>query len=111
MSNPLPFRVRRFIVVAFCVTLAAAGLTFLVFLFPDGRPPTTFETICEWVDLVISWPLDVYSTFTPHNDPSLVVFILLCIASGLFWAFIFELFLMAKHRLWPHKPLDKIISK
>jgi hypothetical protein len=33
-------------------------------------------------------------------DPPLVVIILLTIASGLFWAFVVELFFVVKKRMW-----------
>jgi hypothetical protein len=102
MTTSPPLRVGRFIAVAFCVTLAAAGLSFLVLSFPDTVPPTTFENICTYVCLVVSWPLFVVSAFMLHEDPSLVVYILLWIASGLFWAFIVELFLVVKKRMWPN---------
>jgi hypothetical protein len=110
MTISPPLRVGRFIAVAFCMTLVAAGLSLFVLFIPDNPPPTTFENICSWVWLVVSWPLCVDSVFFQHEDPSLFVFILLCIASGLFWAFIVELLLMAKKRILPHKPLEKLIS-
>jgi predicted neutral ceramidase superfamily lipid hydrolase len=98
MSASQTMRARRFIVVAFCMTLAAVGLAFLVFSFPDTRPPTFFESICTWVWVAVSWPLCIYSAFTPHQDPPLAVFILLAFASGLFWAFIIELLIRARRR-------------
>src|SRR5579862_610550 len=106
MTTSPTLRVGRFLAVAFCVTLAGACLGFLVLSFPDARPPTTFENICTWVWLVVSWPVFVDSAFTPHKDPSIFVFVLLLIASGLFWAFIVELFFVVKKRMWPNKSLQ-----
>jgi hypothetical protein len=98
MSASQTMKAGRFIAVASCVTLAAVGLAFLVFSFPDARPPTALESICTWAWLVVSWPLCAYSAFTPHQDPPLVVFILLAMASGLFWALIVELLIRARRR-------------
>jgi hypothetical protein len=110
MTMSLPLRVGRFIAVAFCMALAAGGLVLLVCLFPDSRPLTVFENICVYVSAVVSWPFFVFAAFNPASDPSFVVCILLSIASGLFWAFIVELLLMAKKRLLLQMPVDKINS-
>jgi hypothetical protein len=100
MTTSLPLRVRRFIAVAFCATLAVAGMFFLVFfVFPDTRPPTHFEDFCFYVWAVASWPLSVVWSMS-QLDPPLVVIILLTIASGLFWAFVVELFFVVKKRMW-----------
>ena len=52
MTTSPTFRVGRFLTVAFCMTVVAAGLTILWFSFPDTRPPTMFESICGYVCLV-----------------------------------------------------------
>jgi hypothetical protein len=99
MTTSPTLRVGRFLAVAFIVTVVAAGLTILWFSFPDTRPPTLFESICGYVCLVVSWPLFAMSVFA-HNgsDPQLFVFILLWISSGLFWAFVVELFFRIRRR-------------
>jgi hypothetical protein len=96
MTAPLSFRVGRFIAVAFCAAVAAGGLYLLVCLLPDSRPLTAFENIFVYVGAVVAWPFDVEAMFHRDIDPSLVVCILLSIASGLFWAFIVELIFKLK---------------
>jgi hypothetical protein len=110
MSNPLPFRVRRFIAVAFCAQLAVFGLYFIPLLFIDVDSQTTLGGIWFTVSLVALWPLVVSCAFIFHGDPPPIVGILLWIVSGLFWAFLVELLFMTKKRIWPHKPQDKINS-
>jgi hypothetical protein len=75
------------------------------FVFPDTTPQTPFEDFCTDVWAVASWPLSVVWSMS-REDPSLVVIILLTIASGLFWAFIVELFIIVKSWLWPNKSLQ-----
>jgi hypothetical protein len=84
-------RVKRFVAVAICATLAVAGMFFIeFFVFPDIRPPTHFEDCFFWVWAVASWPLSIVWSMS-QLDPPWVVIILLTIASGLFWAFVVEL--------------------
>jgi hypothetical protein len=96
MTAPLTIKVRRFIAVAFCAAVAAGGLVLLVCLLPDSRPLTAFENIFVYFSVVIAWPFCVEALFKQNADPSLVVCILLSIASGLFWAFVVELFFILK---------------
>jgi hypothetical protein len=99
-------RVKRFVAVAICATLAVAGMFFVeFFVFPDTRPPTHFEDFFFWVWAAASWPLSVVWSMS-QLDPPLVVIILLTIASGLFWAFVVELFFVVKKRMWPNKSLQ-----
>ena len=98
MTTSPKLRVGRFLAVAFSMTIAAAGLTILWFSFPDTRPPTMFENICGYVCLVVSWPLFAMSVFMRNiGDPPLF-YILLWITSGLFWAFVVELFFRVRRR-------------
>ena len=102
----LPSRIKRFVAVAVCATLAVGGMFYVVFfVFPDTTPQTPFEDFCTDVWAVASWPLSVVWSMS-REDPSLVVIILLTIASGLFWAFIVELFIIVKSWLWPNKSLQ-----
>jgi hypothetical protein len=106
MTTSPPLRNIRFVVVAVCATLAAVGLSFLVFfVFPDVAPPTRFESFCTALWAVISWPL-IVACLILRGDPPLVVVILLWIASGLFWAFVVELLLGLKRRRWPNQSLQ-----
>jgi len=106
MTMSIPFRVKRFVIIAVFATVAVVGLFVLVFfVFPDIAPPTPFESFCTFVWIVASWPVAVVWSML-QKDPPLVVFIALWIASGLFWAFIVELFLMARRRLRTKAPLD-----
>jgi hypothetical protein len=105
MANPRTLKIWRFVAVAFCATLAAFGLTFLVFSFPDTRPPTHFESICTWVWAAFSWPL-VLSSFFCKED-SLIVYILSWIVSGLFWAFIVKLLFKVKAKTGKISNQDK----
>jgi hypothetical protein len=98
MTALLPFKVRRFIATAFFAAVAAGSFVLLVCLFPDTRPLTAFEHFCVCVAAVVSWPFDIFAVFHPDSDPSLVVSILLSIASGLFWALCVELFFVVKRR-------------
>jgi hypothetical protein len=109
MTNPRPLKFWRFVAIAFCATLAAFGLTFLVFSFPDTRPPTHFENICTWIWAVFSWPLIVSAFFshTHTEEPPLIVYILLWIVSGLFWAFIMELIFKLKAKTGKISNQDK----
>lgn len=108
MSTSPPSRVKRFVAVAVFATLLVLGLFFLVFfIFPDTTPPTRFEYFCTIVWAVASWPLAVV-WYGSKEDPSIAVIILLTIASGLFWAFIFELLLTIKRRVWPKKSLQPL---
>ncbi len=101
-----PSRVKIFVAVAVFATLVVLGLFFLVFfIFPDTTPPTRFEYFCTIIWAVASWPLAVVWSMS-KEDPSMVVIILLSIASGLFWAFILELLFTIKRRLWPNKSLQ-----
>jgi hypothetical protein len=90
--------VRRFTVTTVCMTFTAFGL-FLIefFIFPDTRPTTTFEWSFTWIWTVFSWPLAAV-WLTSEKDPSLVVFVFLWIATGLFWAFVVEIFFKLKAR-------------
>lgn len=106
MTISLPMRIKRFVVVAVCATLAVVGLFFLVFFaFPDTIPPTPFEYFCTIGWAVASWPLSVVWSML-EEDPPLVVVGPLWIASGLFWAFVVELLLVVKRRMWPNATLD-----
>jgi hypothetical protein len=96
MTISLPFKIRRFVIIAICATLVVSGMFFVeFFVFPDIAPPTPFENawFCVWA--VASWPLSVV-WFMSQRDPSLMALILLTTASGLFWAFIVELFFKLK---------------
>lgn len=112
MTTPGTFRVRRFAAVAFFMTLGAAGLVLLDFSFPDARPPTTVESICGYVCLLVSWPLVAISVFMSHNDdPPLAVYILAWTSAGVFWAFIVELFIVMMRRMWPnHSPEPSAVN-
>jgi hypothetical membrane protein len=93
-----PSRIIRFVVVAFCATLAIAGMFFVEFgMFPDTTPPTPFEDVWFYIWAVASWPLSVV-WFISKLDPPLLYIILLTIASGLFWAFIVELLIRVGRR-------------
>jgi hypothetical protein len=108
MSTLLSLRVRRFIMVAGCVTLALIGLFVLICSFPDSDLPpypheTLFQKVSTFVCLVGSWPLVVATLIShSHGDQPLLWFPL-WIVSGLFWAFMLELFIIVKSRLWPNK--------
>ena len=98
MTMSLPSRVKRFVAVAASATLGVGGMFFIVFFaFPDTTPPTPFEDFCTYVWVVASWPLSVI-WYLSQKDPSLFVIILLTIVSGLFWAFIVELFIRVRRR-------------
>jgi hypothetical protein len=102
MTMLLPSRIKRIVVVAICATLVVAGMFFVeFFVFPDTTPPTHFEDFFFYVWAVASWPLSVVWSIS-QRDPSLMVIILLTIASGLFWAFIVELLLAVKRRMRPN---------
>ena len=91
-------RIKGFVFVAICATLVVAGMFFIEFgVFPDITPPTPFEDFgfCLWA--VADWPLSVVWSMS-KLDPPLMVIILLTIASGLFWAFIVELFIRVRRR-------------
>jgi hypothetical protein len=91
-------RVKRFVAVAICATLAIAGMFFVeFFLFPDIPPPTPFEDCWFYLWAAASWPLSIVWSMS-KQDPPLMVIILLTIASGLFWAFIVELFIRVRRR-------------
>src|SRR5215469_2100798 len=107
MYNLLRFRATRFIAVAFFVTLASAGWYLIVASIPYVRPTPICDLISQCLAQVASWPFFVYSA---QYEPSWFVFILLSIASGLFWALILELFLTARWLFWTRKPMGKIIS-
>jgi phage shock protein PspC (stress-responsive transcriptional regulator) len=90
--------IRRFMVMTVCMTVAAFALFYVeFFIFPDARPATIFEQLFTWVWTVFSWPLSVVWLMSP-KDPPIIVFIFLWIATGLFWAFVVELFLKLKAR-------------
>jgi hypothetical protein len=91
MTMSLRTRMKRFLAVAICVTIAVACMFFVeFFVFPDTTAPTPFEDFWFYVWAVASWPLSVVWSRS-QQDPPLVVIVLLTIASGLFWAFIAEL--------------------
>jgi hypothetical protein len=84
-------KIRRFVILVISATLLVSGMFFVeFFVFSDILPPTTFENVwfCIWA--VASWPLSIAWAMS-QRDPSLMVIILLTIASGLFWGFIMEL--------------------
>ena len=96
--------IKRFIIATLCATFAAFCLTVLVFSFPDYREPTPFENICTDIWIVFSWPLIAIGSllvleYPPfiHQDPP-IFYILSWIATGLFWAFIMEMFFKFKKR-------------
>jgi hypothetical protein len=98
MTVSLLSRIKRFVLVAVCATLAIAGMFFVeFFVFPDTTPPTRFEDLWFYLWAVASWPLSVV-WFISKRDPPLIVIILLTIVSGLFWAFIVELFIRVRRR-------------
>jgi len=85
-------------IVAICATLAVAGMFFIEFcVFPDITPPIPFQDFWFYLWAVASWPLSVVWSMS-KLDPPLMVIILLTIASGLFWAFIVELFIRVRRR-------------
>jgi hypothetical protein len=98
--------------VAGCVTLALISLFFLVCSFPDSDLPpypneTLFQKTVIFIWMVGSWPFLVFDVisdrvFHTHGDQPSWWFPL-WIVSGLFWAFIVELFIIVKSRLWPSK--------
>ena len=94
----LPSGIKRFVAVAVCATLVVGGMFFVVFfVFTDTTPTTPFEYFCTIVWAVASWPLSVVWSMS-QKDPPMVVIVLLTIASGLFWAFIVELFIRVRRR-------------
>jgi hypothetical protein len=91
-------RIKRFVAVAICATLAIAGMFYVeFFVFPDLTPPTPFEKCWFYVWAVASWPLSVVWIMS-KQDPPFIVMILLTIASGLFWGLIVELFIRVRRR-------------
>ena len=104
MTTPLPFRVRRFIAVAFCAQLAVFGIYFIPLLLIDVDSQTTLAGIWFIASMVALWPLFVSGVFIFHEDPPPIVGILLWIISGLFWAFLVEVLFIVKARMWPNKP-------
>jgi hypothetical protein len=103
MSVLLTSRIKSFVAVAICATLAIGGLFFVVFfVFPDTTPPTGFEDFCTYVWAVASWPLSVVWAMS-RRDPPFAIIIPLTIVSGLFWAVVVELLLTAKRHIWPNK--------
>jgi hypothetical protein len=98
MTNSQSLRVWRFLAIAFFATFVVFGLNFLVFSFPDTRPPTHFENIWTYIWIVFSWPLVVLCSIFHNGGDDLVFYILGWIGSGLFWAFIVELIFKLKSK-------------
>ena len=83
-------------VMTVCMTITAFALFYVeFFIFPDARPATTFEQLFAWIWMVFSWPLSVVWSMS-QKTPPLIVFVSLWIATGLFWAFVVELFFKLK---------------
>jgi hypothetical protein len=105
-------KTRRFIISTICVMFVGLGLfLWLIYGFPDhivsSDPAPTFgEEVLRYVCMVTLWPFAVTSLIL-HGDPPLRIYwLLLWIATGVFWALIIELLFIVKRRLRPNKSLQ-----
>ncbi|MDB6122796.1 MAG: hypothetical protein JWQ71_1789 [Pedosphaera sp.] len=96
-------RKKRIISNCLWITLALTLLVlFVILVFPDHYPgssspaPTTFENVVIMALRVAFWPLLVAMPFS--DNPPTFVMIALFLVTGLFWAFIIELLLLALRR-------------
>jgi len=112
-------RAIRFLIVAFCVTIAPVFIIWLESALnfgdsdlPPYQPGTTFESLLNTGLALLGLPLApvdfIFSKLGYNTTDSVIA--PLFIISGLFWAFIVELVLVAKNRLLKNKRPNETIS-
>jgi len=106
-------KVRRFIISILSTMLVVLGLLlWLIYGFPDHMNPTdppltTGHLILQHVCMIALWPFTVTS-LTLHGDPPLRIYwLLLWIATGLFWGFICELIFVLRTNKTPNPMLGQ----
>ena len=104
-----PMKLRRFIVSSLCAMVVAFGMfLWLGYWYGDlldaNLRPSFFEVAFQRVCLVVCWPFVATSWLLGH-DPSRIVSLLLWIATGLFWGFVMETFLIVKNA---HKGVEGV---
>ena len=99
-----PMKTRRFIISSICAMLVVLGLfLWLVLGFPDHMnptdpPPTVGREILRFVCMIACWPFAITSLILHGDPPLLIYWLLLWVATGAFWAFIIELFIILRSR-------------
>lgn len=98
MSILSSFNIKRFIIIAICVTVAVIGLNYLWSQIQDADE-TIFTTICFILWLLVSGPM-IIAELISIGSPllSTAIFWVGCVVTGLVWAFIVEWLCMKTSR-------------
>ena len=103
-------RLRRVIISSLCAMAVVFGLFLWLVLWYDDimpqdkdYPPSFVEQAFSWVCVLAMWPFWITEMILGHDPEHRIYWLFLWIVTGLFWAFIIELFFIVRGRMRPNK--------
>jgi len=71
------------------------GIFISMLLFTDMDSPSVYGSICWFALMIAMWPVALCA-YILHGDPPPILFLLLFVVSGLFWAWIVDFYFVLR---------------